>query len=56
MEAIDKRFGPMENDPVRKAGETLLQLVEYPKSREELALFGDEILHFSQECDFYNKI
>ena len=36
IEAIDKRFGPMENGPVQKAGETLLQLGEYPKSREDL--------------------
>ena len=45
MEASDKRFGPMENDPVLKAGETLLQLGEYPKSKEELALFGNEHLN-----------
>lgn len=40
IEAIDKRFAPMEKDPVLKAAATLLKIDEYPRTREELALFG----------------
>lgn len=46
MEAIDKRFSPMENDPVQKAGETLCSLGSIQKVERI----------FSQECDLYNKI
>lgn len=44
IEAIDKRFAPMEKDPVLKAAGTLLEIDEYPRTREELALFGVEQL------------
>ncbi|XP_062580302.1 zinc finger protein 862-like [Saccostrea cucullata] len=61
IDAIDKRFAPMEKDPILKAAATLLDLTEYPKTREGLALFAIEELnllmqHFggilqNAECD-----
>lgn len=45
IEAIDKRFAPMEKDPVLKAAAILLDIDEYPRTREELALFVVEQLN-----------
>lgn len=45
IEAFDKRFAPMEKDPVLKAAAILLDIDEYPRTREELALFVVEQLN-----------
>lgn len=45
IEAIDKRFAPMEKDPILRATATLLDLTEYSRTGEEFALFGVEQLN-----------